>query len=166
MDNITLQRIEKLHPLVKDETKKIIEECDKALTGKAKVRITQGLRTFDEQAKLYAQGRTTSGKKVTNAKAGQSIHNYGLAIDICMLINGKTISWDTAKDWDNDKIADWYECVKIFAKHGWNWGGNWIKFKDLPHFEKRNLASKKGDIKCDWKILSKLPKDKQGYVII
>ena len=83
-----------------------------------------------------------------------------------MLINGKAISWDTAKDWDNDTISDWYECVKIFAKYGWNWGGNWIKFKDLPHFEKRSLSSKKGTIICNWRILSKLPKDKQGYVII
>ncbi|PTT76231.1 MULTISPECIES: M15 family metallopeptidase [unclassified Chryseobacterium] len=166
MDTITEQRIEKLHPLVREEVKKIIEECNRSLTGKAKIRITQGLRTFEEQEKLYAIGRITNGKKVTNAKAGQSIHNYGLAVDICMLIDGNTVSWDTAKDWDNDTISDWYECVKIFAKYGWNWGGNWIKFKDLPHFEKRSLASKKGTIICNWRILSKLPKDKQGYVII
>ena len=100
MDSITLQRIEKLHPSVKDELKKIIEECDKALTGRAKVRITQGLRTFAEQDGLYAQGRTKPGKKVTNAKGGQSIHNYGFAVDICLIIDGETASWDTTKDWD------------------------------------------------------------------
>ena len=120
MDNITRQRIEKLHPVVRKETKTIIDECDKALTGRAKVRITQGLRTFQEQDDLYAIGRTKPGKKVTNAKGGQSIHNYGFAVDICMMIDGKTASWDTVKDWDNDKVADSYECVKIFAKHGWD----------------------------------------------
>lgn len=157
MDKHTEQRIEKLHPTVREEVKKIIKECDAALTGRAKIRVTQGLRTFEEQDALYAQGRTKPGKKVTNAKAGQSIHNYGFAVDICLIIDGKDASWDTAKDWDNDRIADWYECVKIFAKHGWEWGGNWKTFKDMPHFEKRNLS---------WRSLSKLKKDKNGYVIL
>ncbi|RKS26342.1 peptidoglycan L-alanyl-D-glutamate endopeptidase CwlK [Flavobacterium endophyticum] len=158
MDKYTKQRIALLHPIVREEAAKIIEECDSALSGRAKVRVTQGLRTFEEQDALYAQGRTNPGKKVTNAKGGQSIHNYGFAVDICLIIDGKTASWDTAKDWDNDKIADWYECVKIFAKHGWEWGGNWKTFKDMPHFDKRNLNS--------WKKLSKLKKDKNGYVIL
>lgn len=165
MDNITQQRINKLHPIVRDEVQKIISECDTALTGRAKVRITQGTRTWQEQAKLYAQGRTVSGKKVTNAKPGQSIHNYGLAVDICLMIDGKTASWDTAKDWDNDQVADWYECVKIFAKHGWDWGGNWRTFKDLPHFEKKSIKTKNSEIKTTWRNLIKLPKDKRGYII-
>jgi len=165
MDTITQKRTDKLHPIVRDEVKKIIAECDAALTGKAKIRITQGLRTFDEQAQLYAIGRTKAGKKVTNAKAGQSIHNYGLAVDMCLIIDGKTASWDTAKDWDNDKIADWYECVKIFAKHGWEWGGNWKTFKDLPHFEKKKIARATSELKVSWRALVKLPKDKEGYVI-
>ena len=165
MDSITMTRIEKLHPIVRDEVQEIITECDSALTGKAKIRITQGLRTFQEQTQLYAIGRTKPGKKVTNAKPGQSIHNYGLAVDICLIIDGKTASWDTAKDWDNDQIADWYECVKIFAKHGWQWGGNWKTFKDLPHFEKKSIKTNTLEIKVPWRNLIKLPKDKDGYVI-
>jgi peptidoglycan L-alanyl-D-glutamate endopeptidase CwlK len=158
MDTFTLQRIEKLHPVVREEMKKIIEDCNKSLTGKAKVRITQGLRTSEEQAKLYAQGRTVPGKKITNARPGQSIHNYGFAVDICLIIDEKSASWDTAKDWDNDRIADWYECVKIFARYGWEWGGNWKTFKDLPHFQKKEWGS--------WKFLQNLSKDKEGYPII
>jgi len=165
MDTITQKRIDKLHPIVRDEVKKIIAECDAALTGKAKIRITEGLRTFDEQAQLYTVGRTKAGKKVTNSKAGQSIHNYGLAVDMCLIIDGKIASWDTAKDWDDDKIADWYECVKIFAKHGWQWGGNWKTFKDLPHFEKKKIARATSELKVSWRALIKLPKDKDGYVI-
>lgn len=165
MDKITSERIQKLHPFVRDEVKQIIKECDEALTGRAKVRITQGLRSFEEQEKLYAIGRITSGKKVTNAKAGQSIHNYGLAVDICLMIDGKIASWDTAKDWDNDKVADWYECVKIFAKYGWDWGGNWKTFKDLPHFEKKAIPSKKRLVKTSWRTLLKMPRDQHNYVI-
>ncbi|WDF47801.1 M15 family metallopeptidase [Chryseobacterium sp. KACC 21268] len=165
MDKITQDRIEKLHPSVVSEVKQIIDECNTNLKGQAQVRITQGFRTFDEQTKLYSQGRTRPGKKVTNAKPGQSIHNYGLAVDICLIINGKSASWDTTKDWDNDQVADWYECVKVFAKHGWNWGGNWKNFKDLPHFEKRTVKIAGKSVACNWRILSKLPKDKKGYVI-
>lgn len=158
MDQYTVERIAKLHPTVRDEISKIINECNKSLTGRAQVRITQGLRTFEEQNELYAIGRTKPGKKITNAKGGQSVHNYGFAVDICLVIDGKMASWDTAKDWDNDTTADWYECVKIFAKFGWNWGGNWKTFKDLPHFEKKGFS--------DWKKLKKLPMNNQGYVII
>lgn len=158
MDKVTQDRISKLHPMVRDEVTKIIQECDKQLTGRAKIRISQGLRTDKEQDALYAIGRTVPGKKVTNAKGGQSIHNYGFAIDIVLIIDGKTASWDTKKDWDNDGIADWYECVAIFARHGWEWGGNWKTFKDLPHFDKRGYN--------DWKKLSKLKRDKNGYVIL
>lgn len=153
MDNITLQRIEKLHPSVRDEVKLIIEDCDKVLTGRAKVRIAQGYRSFAEQDALFKQR-----PKVTNAKGGQSIHNYGFAVDIVMIIDGKTASWDTVKDWDGDKIFDWKEVVDVFKKHGWNWGGDWTSFKDLPHFDKKGFG--------DWRVLSKLPKDKLGYVII
>jgi peptidoglycan LD-endopeptidase CwlK len=158
MDTPTGQKIDKLHPSVRNEAKQIIKECDTALSGRAKVRITQGLRTFEEQDALYAIGRTKPGKKVTNAKGGKSIHNYGFAIDICLIIDNKIASFDTAKDWDNDKIADWFECVKIFAKHGWEWGGNWKTFKDLPHFDKRGYN--------DWRKLAKLKRDKIGYVIL
>lgn len=165
MDKVTLQRIEKLHPVVREEVKQIIKDCDEALTGRAKVRITQGLRSFEEQEKLYAIGRITSGKKLTNAKAGQSIHNYGLAVDICLMIDGKAASWDTVKDWDNDQVADWYECVKIFAKYGWNWGGNWKTFKDLPHFEKKSLLTQKGTISNGWRTLIKMKRDKDDYVV-
>ncbi|MCQ9635827.1 M15 family metallopeptidase [Chryseobacterium sp. WG23] len=165
MDKPSENRIRNLHPLVRKEVTEIVKECDEALTGRARVRITQGLRSFKDQDALYAQGRTKAGKKVTNAKAGQSIHNYGLAVDICLIIDGKVASWDTAKDWDNDGVADWYECVKIFARHGWSWGGNWKTFKDLPHFERSSIWKGGRKIKASWRNLQNLPKDKDGYVI-
>ncbi len=158
MDTNTEKLIALLHPFVREEMKKIINECDKALNGRAKIRITQSLRTFEAQDALYQRGRTKPGKKVTNAKAGESIHNYGFAVDICLIINQKEASWDIDKDWDNDRKADWIECVEIFAKYGWNWGGNWKTFKDFPHFEKQKFSN--------WRKLALLERDSNGYVKI
>lgn len=153
MDTPTKNRIALLHPSVRSEMTLIIDEINRNLTGRSQVRISQGLRTFAEQDALYKQK-----PKVTNAKSGQSIHNYGFAVDIVLIIDGKTASWDTHKDWDGDKIADWDECVKVFAKYGWNWGGNWTSFKDMPHFDKIGFSN--------WRVLINKPKDKNGYVII
>ncbi|OBS12527.1 peptidoglycan L-alanyl-D-glutamate endopeptidase [Elizabethkingia miricola] len=157
MDKITQERIAKLHPSVRNEVTAIINECNANLTGRSQVRIAQGLRTDQEQAALYAQGRTIPGKTVTNAKPGQSIHNYGLAVDIVLIIDGRTASWDTKADWDKDGIADWMECVAVFKHFGWDWGGNWATFKDMPHFEKKGYK---------WSVLSQKTKDKAGYVIL
>jgi peptidoglycan L-alanyl-D-glutamate endopeptidase CwlK len=134
MDKITEQRIQLLHPKVRSEVLGIITQCDKRLTGNAKVRIVQGLRTFEEQNNLYAQGRTKPGKIVTKAKGGQSYHNYGFAIDYCLIIDGKEVSWNTVKDFDGDAVADWTEVAHTFIAAGWEWGK---AFNDLPHVEKR-----------------------------
>lgn len=158
MDKPTQDRIAKLHPSVRSEITKIINDCNLKLTGRSQVRISQGLRTFDEQDALYAQGRTKPGKIVTNAKGGQSIHNFAMAVDIVLIIDGKTASWDTAKDWDNDKKSDWMECVEVFKANGWNWGGSWKNFKDFPHFEKNGFS--------DWRKLSLMKRDKDGYIIL
>lgn len=143
IDTITLQRIDLLHPKVRDEVRLIyIEKIVPALTGNTFCRFAYTLRTFAEQRDLYAQGRTKlfdeQGKRlgiVTKANAGSSFHNYGLALDI-VLISGKHASWDIVKDFDNDGISDWMEVVKIFKSEGWIWGGDFKKFKDYPHFEK------------------------------
>ena len=135
MDNITLQRIQILHPKIRNEVAYLIEKANAQLTKHSQIRVVQGYRTFAEQQALYDQGRTKPGPKVTNAKPGQSFHNYGLAIDFALLIDGKQISWDIQKDWDGDLISDWLEVVKVFKEAGYVWGGQW-KFKDNPHFEK------------------------------
>ncbi|MDI1255729.1 MAG: M15 family metallopeptidase [Flavobacterium sp.] len=170
MDKASQDRIAKLHPLVRNEVTLIVNECNAALKGPSQMRIAQGLRTFEEQNDLYALGRTKKnpngvtaarplGATVTNAKGGQSVHNYGFAVDIVMIIDGKTASWDTKKDWDGDKVSDWDECVKIFAKHGWSWGGNWSSFKDMPHFDKIGYSN--------WRLLSTMKRDpRTNYVII
>lgn len=146
MDKTSLLKIQGLHPELRLLATDTVTDCEQALQGRAKPRLTYGLRTFKEQGGLYALGRTVInpdgksarkplGNIVTNADAGRSIHNYGLAVDICLIIDGKTASWDTVKDFDSDAVSDWKECVAIFKKRGWEWGGDWRTFKDEPHFQ-------------------------------
>lgn len=127
--------IDALHPSIRPAVTEAVDKADQELKGSAKIVLVQGTRTFPEQEALYAQGRTNKKlPKVTNAKAGQSYHNYGLAVDFCLQLNGKDISWDTVKDWDGDGVPDWNEVVRIFESYGFFWGK---AFNDLPHLEKR-----------------------------
>ena len=102
MNSRNAKAIATLHPDIREDVAKGVEKADLLLTGFAKMIIVQSLRTFPEQNALYAQGRTKPGPRVTKAKGGQSYHNYGLAIDFCLQLKGKDISWDTVKDWDGD----------------------------------------------------------------
>jgi peptidoglycan L-alanyl-D-glutamate endopeptidase CwlK len=159
-DNKTLERIELMHPKLREETKSIYAEVCSVLTGKSFCRFSYTLRTFAEQDKLYAQGRTEKGAKITNAKGGLSYHNYGLALDI-VIIDGKSVSYDVKKDFDKDGKADWIEIVSIFKQYGWEWGGDW-KFYDAPHFQKTYGHS----IRELLDLYNKGKVDKNNYVLI
>lgn len=143
-DPITLQRIQLLHPDLREEAVKMYAEQCAALTSPyVRLRYAYTLRTNAEQDALFAQGRTKPGKIVTWARGGDSYHNYGLAYDIVLLIdrdkNGtfEEASWDTLKDFDGDRVADWMEVVAIAKKYKYEWGGDWPgKKSDKPHFQK------------------------------
>lgn len=91
------------------------------------IRVIQGLRTFAEQDKLYAQGRTTEGYIVTHALGGQSWHNFGLAVD-CAPIDGNKIDWDA-------KHPAWKRMSEAGVKLGLVSGANWKTLPDAPHFQ-------------------------------
>lgn len=140
-DTISINRAFLLHPKIRAEVMALIDKAESKLPNTA-IRIVQGLRTFEEQNKLYAQGRTLPGPRVTNAKAGQSFHQYGLSIDFALLYdkdkNGtyESLSWDTLKDFDRDGESDWMEVVEIFEEAGYTWGGRFSTIRDNPHLEK------------------------------
>lgn len=163
-DKVTIDRVAKLHPKVRDEAKKAIDAAEAGFPPNMAIRVVQGLRTIAEQNALYAKGRTTPGPKVTNAKGGASYHNYGLAADFAIVYdkNGdgifEELSWDTVKDFDKDGKADWSEVVAQFEALKWAWGGKFRTFKDYPHCEK-SFGFKPSQ-------LLKMKVDNEGYVII
>jgi len=126
MDKITLDRIKLLHPALREEAGKIYADICQAMPAGVVCRFTHTLRTFAEQDALYQLGRKKPGKVVTNAKGGQSFHNYGLAIDFVLLVNG-SVSWAVDKNW--------LAVISIFESYGWESGHHW-KFKDSPHVQK------------------------------
>lgn len=166
-DKLTLDRIQSAHPLVREQLTCIYNEiCEAISSPYVLVRFSDVLRTFEQQNELYKKGRSYPGAKVTWVKGGYSYHNYGLAVDIVLLIdkdkNGtfESASWDVVFDGDSDGIADWLECVKIFNFYGWQWGliNSSGKRYDLPHFQK-TYGLKASELK-------QLPKDNENYPII
>jgi peptidoglycan L-alanyl-D-glutamate endopeptidase CwlK len=96
---------------------------DKGIT----IKLISGLRSYEEQAALYAKGRTKPGPKVTNAPPGYSNHNFGLAFDIGVFQGTKYLP-----------DSPLYKTVgAIGMELGLEWGGNWKTIQDQPHFQLR-----------------------------
>lgn len=127
-------RMGKVHPAVERRVIQLIEQAHKE--GIA-VMMTSGFRSFYQQALLYGQGRPwytydgkkvgRSGSRVTNAKPGQSVHNYGLAVDFALVNSHGNPYWTFNKDWK--RVA------AIGKKLGFMWGGDWTSFTDYPHLD-------------------------------
>lgn len=126
-------RLTGLHPALAASANALIE---RSYARGVPIVITQGLRTIAEQNALYAQGRSTPGPIVTNARGGTSYHNYGLAFDFALLLpDGNHISWDMNRDGDTDKLADWQEVIQEAKQLGLEWGGDWKSFRDFSHLQ-------------------------------
>jgi len=121
---INSRNLDDLLPIVQKKVKSFIDLCH---TNGIDILVTSTYRDNESQNALYAQGRTTPGKKVTNAKAGESWHNYRCAIDVVPLRNGKPV-WD-----GNDPI--WQKVGQYGREAGLEWAGDWKRFKELAHFQ-------------------------------
>ena len=118
---INSRNVDDLNRRVASMAREFIAKC---AAEKIDVIITSTYRDAESQAALYAQGRTAPGKRVTNAKAGQSYHNYRCAFDFVPVINGKA-AWNDA--------ALFERCGKIAESVGLEWAGRWKKFKESAH---------------------------------
>lgn len=145
MNKASQNRLTKVHPRLAKGVTALIEAL--AAQGHT-VEVVQGLRTFEEQDALFAQGRTKPGQVVTQARGGQSNHNYGLAVDLCPFVDGKP-QWN-----DNPGFL---RIGAEAAKQGLQWGGDWKKFIDKPHVQLGGLTVaqcsalyKKGGLENVW----------------
>jgi len=120
----TDKRIAKLASKLQPIARQFVES---ARAAGYRVVITDGTRTVGEQNEIYAQGRTKPGKIVSNAKGGESAHNFGLAFDFAF---GDALGRPT---WPEN--APWAEAAAYGKALGLEWGGDWKSFKDRPHLE-------------------------------
>jgi peptidoglycan L-alanyl-D-glutamate endopeptidase CwlK len=112
--------------LRKDAQSKAREWLLKCLEAGINVKITTGLRTYQEQDDLYAQGRTAPGPKVTNAPAGYSWHNFGVGWDFVVFDADGNLLWESP-------LME--KCGRIAESLGLEWGGHWTGFQDTPHIQ-------------------------------
>lgn len=128
--------VNQLHPRVKEMHEAFVAECS---ARGIKIITTCTWRSFEQQAALYAQGRTAPGNIVTRAKPGQTPHTFldqdgkpcSLAFDIVPQVKGQLV-WGTS----GVDGALWDYVGAIGKGVGLEWGGDWT-FKDRPHFQLR-----------------------------
>jgi peptidoglycan L-alanyl-D-glutamate endopeptidase CwlK len=98
------------------------------------VRIISGTRTYEEQDALYSQGRNgNTSQKVTNARGGQSNHNFGIAWDIGLFdSDGSYNTNDTAYKSLAEIILSDIPTIE--------WGGHWKSFPDFPHYQLKAVS--------------------------
>lgn len=129
LDDRSERNIATLHPDIHQRAATFIAAAKNLASQRGlDVKCICGLRTWEEQAALYAKGRTAPGPIVTKAQPGASMHNYGLAIDIGVFSkDGKTYHGDHAL---------YRELGPLGESLGFEWGGRW-KFNDEPHYQFR-----------------------------
>src|ERR1700692_426405 len=120
MDPTSETRLQQVFPVLAERVRAMAEQ----LAGEGiDIRVVQGLRTWAEQTALYAQGRTTPGNIVTEARAGYSWHEFGLAVDIVPM-NGPEPMWNNPDIWDRIIAAG--EVLGLTSGKAWH---------DVPHFQ-------------------------------
>lgn len=143
-----MRDIKALHPRLQVKLEELQEKCSaQGIT----IGISECLRTVAEQDALYAQGRTTPGDKVTNAKGStySSQHQWGIAADfyLDMDVDG---DGQKADDAFNNNTGLFEQVGAIALSIGLGWGGTWKSIKDRPHLYLPDWGSTTSQLKSEY----------------
>lgn len=97
------------------------------------VKLLSGTRTYAEQNALYAQGRATKGRVVTNARGGQSNHNFGIAWDVGIFVDGNYYEGRNGKE--DKAYVDLMNLTRTGMPNLLELGGDWKTIIDKPHYQ-------------------------------
>lgn len=135
-----MKRIDTLEPDFKPLVEELLARTEAATNRKWG--ISDGRRTMAQQRAIYSQGRTTPGKVVSNAKPGQSAHNFGYAVDLWPM-KGDDFDWGAS--------AKTFKVMADIAREMGLTSGYYFKsIFDAPHIESPR-----------WKVQQALWKDGQ-----
>jgi hypothetical protein len=97
-------------------------------------RLIDGFRSYSAQSGKFMQGRGAPGNRVTNARGGESLHNFGLAYDVGVF-DGKSYVED-GSDPRYLRAGELGESVSdgITDEGLLEWGGRW-RTPDMSHFQ-------------------------------
>ena len=120
--------IKDLHPKVQAMANAFVAKCK---ANGIDVLITSTYRDLESQQALYDQGRSMASKArgekiVTNAKAGQSFHNWRVAFDFVPIVSGKAC-------WNDTSVFE--RCGVIAESVGLEWAGRWKSFPEMAHVQ-------------------------------
>ena len=138
IDNISESRLQELHPELARRVRKLSDKCQ---ANGIELRVSQGLRTWDQQDALYAQGRTEPGPIVTNAPGGHSLHNFGLSADIVPADPHFPVF---TPDW-NAMDSRWQQVLMLAKTCQLSEGAQWRTFPDRPHLYPEECAANPDD---------------------
>ena len=134
VDTRTQQNLSRLDLAVQPTMREVTQIAKSvAKSFKLDVTVISGHRSYEQQADLYAKGRTAPGSIVTYAKPGSSNHNFGTAIDFGIFAGGKYL--DAREPGLTERV--YLAIFNNIEAEGLrvDWGGNWKRLKDTPHFE-------------------------------
>jgi len=130
LDSISLQRLSQVHPVLSAKVQRLAELLAKE---SIEIRVTQALRNYADQLKLWQKGRDEHGnivdgsQIVTNAAPGHSWHEFGLAVDVCPFV-GRSPDWNLNHPaWK--RIVEVGESLELFS------GTQFHSICDTPHFQ-------------------------------
>lgn len=118
--------LEHLHPVFREKAQSITRMLNEE---QIPFRLFEGFRSPERQRELFAQGRTKPGGIVTKADAWSSYHQYGVAADFVLFIDGKW-SWDSAGE-----RGKWWKKLHEVAKRVGLEPLSW----ELPHLQLQGL---------------------------
>ncbi|MAD75718.1 MAG: hypothetical protein CML20_13180 [Rheinheimera sp.] len=115
-----------LHPVFRQKVELLLQDL---LSAQLPFKVFEGFRSPERQRDLFNQGRSRPGARVTNADAWSSMHQYGVAADFVLYIDGKW-SWD-----DTGERKKWWQQLHKLADKQQLQPLSW----ELPHLQMQGI---------------------------